>query len=79
MPPRLLGPATTPQRRKAPNRREDWKQLLRKAIQRAETTQDSRLVGLKAALVGDQAESHLRRHGIIHEADLAREFPDTTP
>jgi hypothetical protein len=78
---RLLNQSNQPtvKRRQAPERLEDWKQLLRKAIQRAETSGDRRLEGLKRALVDGQAESHLRRLGIIHDVDLSREFPIVAP
>jgi hypothetical protein len=75
---RILGtaPQTTPKRTiQVPERREDWNQLLRKAIQRAEVTGDRRLEGLKRALVDGKAEKHLRLLSIIHDADLDREFP----
>jgi hypothetical protein len=80
MPTRLLGQTKNkPKRALAPTRRDDWKQLLRKAITRAEATQDRRLAGLKQALVKDQAEQYLRRTGIIAERDLEREFPVKKP
>lgn len=80
MPTRLLNQSNQPpaKRIQAPDRREDWKQLLVKAIQRAETSGDRRLEGLKRALVDGQAERHLRRLGIIHDVDLSREFPVPT-
>jgi len=81
MPIRLLNQSnpSSAKRIQAPDRREDWKQLLVKAIQRAEATGDRRLEGLKRALVDGQAERHLRRLGIIHDVDLSREFPVLTP
>lgn len=74
---RLLGNtvSSAQTRAKPPSRKEDWKQLLRKTIQRAEASEDRRLEGLKNALVKDLAEPHLRRLGIIHDRDLQREFP----
>jgi hypothetical protein len=77
MPTRLLGQrATTPKRSiQAPERREDWNQLLRKAIQRADRAGDRRVEGLRQALIDGKAEKHLRLLGIIHDVDLTREFP----
>jgi hypothetical protein len=80
MPTRLLNQNLPPKPRiQAPERREDWKQLLRKTIARAELTGDRRLEGLKCALVDGAAEKHLRRLGIIHDVDLTREFPVKNP
>lgn len=77
MPTRLLGRNTQQTKRaiQAPNRREDWKQLLNKALARAEASGDRRAIGLKQALIDGEAEKHLRRLGVIHEGDLTREFP----
>lgn len=61
-----------------PKRKVDWQQLLRSAIQRAETNADRRLEGLKRALVEGREEAHLRSLGIIHPGDLDREFPKST-
>ena len=73
---RLLGAQpTAPKRPLAPERKEDWNQLLRSAIERATATGDRRLEGLRKALVDGRAEAFLRLQGIIHERDLAREFP----
>jgi hypothetical protein len=75
MPTRLLGTKTAPTRSiQAPERREDWNQLLRKAIQKAESAGDRRLEGLRRALIDGRAEPHLRLLGIIHDVDLKREF-----
>jgi len=68
---------------KAPKTREptsplDWERLLRKAISRAQKTQDKRLVLLQAALPKGQARNVLKKMGIICETDLGREFPDPT-
>lgn len=81
MPTRLLNQNAQQTKRaiQAPNRRDDWKQLLTKAIARAESAGDRRAVGLKQALINGEAERHLRRLGIIHEVDLTREFPVKTP
>jgi hypothetical protein len=78
---RRLSQSSQPQkpRIQAPERREDWKQLLRKAIEVAERTGDRRVEGLKRALVDNAAEKHLRRLGIIHDGDLTREFPNQKP
>lgn len=76
MPTRLLGTKPTPTRSiQAPERREDWNQLLRKAIQKAESSGDRRLEGLRKALIDGRSEPHLRLLGIIHDVDLKREFP----
>lgn len=76
MPTRTLGTATSSPAKKiqAPERREDWNQLLRKAISAAESAGDRRLEGLRRAQVTGSAEAHLRRLGIIHTGDLEREF-----
>lgn len=80
MPTKLLGQTKNkPKRVLAPTRRDDWKQLLRKAITRAEASKDRRLAGLRHALVKGQAEQHLRRMGIIAERDIEREFPVKKP
>jgi hypothetical protein len=81
MPTRLLNQNAQPTKRaiQAPNRRDDWKQLLTKAIARAEASGDRRAIGLKQALINGEAERHLRRLGIIHEGDLLREFPVKKP
>lgn len=74
---RLLG-STAPspvKRTQAPERRDDWKQLINKAISMAEAIGDRRLEGLKRAFVEGRAEQHLRLLGIIHDRDLDREFP----
>jgi hypothetical protein len=75
MPTRILNQQPKSQRSiKAPTRQEDWKQLLRKAIQQAENSKDRRLEGLRNALANNQAEKHLKKLGIIHEGDIKREF-----
>ena len=75
MPTRILGkPKTTP-RRPLPQRREDWNKLLKAALQRAEANQDRRSEGIKRAMIDNKAEAHLRRLGIVCDADLTREFP----
>jgi len=75
MPTHLLG--NKPEQRKisAPVRREEWKVLMQKAIQRAEKTQDRRLQGLRHALASNSTEAYLKKLGVIHEADIEREFP----
>lgn len=81
MPTRLLNQNQQSPKRviQAPSRREDWKQLLNKAIARADAAGDRRVEGLRQALIDGAAERHLRRLGIIHEVDLTREFPIKTP
>lgn len=58
----------------APERKSDWQQLLKRAIQRAEASGDRRLEGLKRAMSDGKAEAHLRRIGVIHDVDIDREF-----
>lgn len=53
-----------------------WSQLLRRAIARAEVTKDPRLPALLAALRTNTAEKVLREMSIIFDGDLLREFPD---
>jgi hypothetical protein len=54
-----------------------WLQLLRKAIARAQATKDPRLNGLQQAMATSSAEKILRRMSIICDADLIREFPES--
>lgn len=58
-----------------PKNQGEWTKLCQAAIRHAELTKDRRLSGLRTALATGKAEQHLRRMGIIHEGDLAREFP----
>jgi len=53
----------------------DWERLMRRAIERAELTQDKRALSLKMALTNGKAQEVLRKMGIIGEKDLEREFP----
>jgi len=80
MPTRLIGAQQSNVRRiQAPERREDWNQLLRKAIAQAEASNDGRLQGLRKALADGRSETHLRTLGIIHDGDIRREFPKRSP
>jgi hypothetical protein len=54
----------------------DWERLLRKAIERAQKTKDSRLVMLQTALSQKRGRNVLKKLGIICDADLTREFPE---
>lgn len=54
-----------------------WTQLLRKAIARAQANKDPRLPSLQHALQQAEPELLLRRMSIICDADLLREFPDS--
>lgn len=67
-------PTTSPV--KMPRNLEEWASLMRKAIERAETTEDRRIHGLRKALVDGNSERHLRLLGIISEACIHREFPE---
>lgn len=61
----------------APQRAHEWQGLLRRAIEAAAAVSDARLPLLRAARDGADAEKVLRRLSIIHDADIAREFPAT--
>lgn len=50
-----------------------WSELLAKAIAAADKSDDKRVVALRAGI--KTAERTLRRHHIISEADIKREFP----
>jgi hypothetical protein len=52
----------------------DWTRLLTAAIERAEKTNDPRLVALKAATTSGKTIETLKKYGIICEADIQREF-----
>jgi hypothetical protein len=56
-----------------------WTDLLRQAIERAETTGDKRVQGLRRAMIEGRAEAFLRRLSILSTADLDREMPLVTP
>lgn len=55
-----------------------WYQLLRKAIARAQVTKDPRLAKLQDAMATSTPEKTLRKMSIICEADIQREFPDSS-
>jgi hypothetical protein len=61
---------------KAPSNLEEWRHLMRQAIDRAEIQNDRRAAGLRKALADGNAEKHLRQLGIISPADILREFPN---
>lgn len=63
----------TPVRRE-PVKLADWTRLLTAAIERAEKTNDPRLVALKAATTSGKTIETLKKYGIICEADIQREF-----
>ena len=69
---RKLNPDPTP---KAAQGQNQWVQLLKRAIARAQTKGDQRLDALRQALQTGTAEKVLRRMSIICDADIDREFP----
>jgi hypothetical protein len=64
-----------PSRPTAPQSMQQWAQLMRAVIARAEELKHPSLPGLKEALAKGTAEAHLRRRGIITLRDIDREFP----
>jgi hypothetical protein len=62
--------------RRVPTNVNEWNTLLTLSIRKAEALQDSRLPGLRKAMVEGKAEPFLRRMGIISQVDIEREFPD---
>ena len=76
MPTRILKKPEKNTRVQAPQRTDDWRKLLHKAIKRAEAIKDKRLTALHGALKSNSsAEKVLRGMGIIHDRDIEREFP----
>lgn len=71
---RKLNPA--PQKKSAVGQSQ-WNQLLRRAIARAQNSQDPRLPLLQQALRAGTAEAALRRMSVICDADIDREFRDS--
>jgi hypothetical protein len=59
-----------------PGSHDDWRALLQRAIRQGEKSNDRRVAGLRNALVTGDVEVHLRKLGIICQADIDREFPD---
>ncbi len=70
--PRLNQPATPIRTPKTPG---EWSRLMEAAIDRAALTNSRHLPGLRHAQANGQAEALLRKLGIIHLADIDREFP----
>jgi predicted phage gp36 major capsid-like protein len=61
---------------KTPQKLDEWRQMMRRTIEKAEKANDRRQHGLRKALADDNSEKHLRMLGIISEADILREFPE---
>ena len=59
----------------APKTSPEWQRLMMAAIERATETQSRLVPGLRDALAKGQAETFLRRLGIIHQNDIDRLFP----
>jgi len=60
---------------KTPINTSGWNQLLSQAIRRAEVKGDPRAQAFKEAMIKGTAEITLRRHSILSETDIQREFP----
>lgn len=60
---------------RTPKTSSEWAQLMAAVIHRAEETGSRHLPGLRHAQAGGKAEALLRKLGIIHLADIDREFP----
>ncbi len=61
----------------APKTAAEWHKLMMATITRAVEVQHRLVPGLRDALAKGQAESFLRRLGIIHQNDIDRLFPRT--
>jgi hypothetical protein len=69
---------TSTKKPNAPASVQEWNQLLSKTIQRALSTEDRRLEGLRKAMMEGKAEKILRQMSVLSEVDLDREFPVRT-
>ena len=74
MPPRMANPPSPPTV-PVPKNPVEWNRLMQTVIARAEELGHRHLPGLRASMAKGEAEKHLRSLGIIHPADIDREFP----
>lgn len=68
-------PSLTKPKPAMPTQPNEWNQLLRKTIERADLLVDRRVAGLRQAMMDGRSESILRMMGILSDVDLDREMP----